>query len=167
VSFESITDPEKQTVTETDLEVMELEKSLSAGANWFIWIAGLSLINSLIAIFEGAWSFIVGLGITQVFDAFAVVIGESTGSMAIAKTLAFCLDVAVAFVLVMIAILAKKRMGWAFLVGMVFYIGDAGIFVLVGDWLSVGFHAFALYGIFSGYRALNNLKRLQPDGPAI
>ena len=43
---------------------------LKSGASWFYWIAGLSLINSISAASGSSWRFIVGLGITQIFDEF-------------------------------------------------------------------------------------------------
>ena len=41
---------------------------LRSGANWFYWIAGLSVVNSLIFAFGGKVSFIAGLGLTQIVD---------------------------------------------------------------------------------------------------
>src|SRR5216117_2936789 len=38
---------------------------LKSGASWFYWIAGLSLINSIVAFTGGQWAFLFGLGITQ------------------------------------------------------------------------------------------------------
>ena len=42
---------------------------LKNGANWFYWIAGLSLVNSAIFAFGGHVSFIAGLAYTQIIDA--------------------------------------------------------------------------------------------------
>src|SRR5262245_38242766 len=36
-----------------------------SGAQWFYWIAALSLVNSVLAIAGQDWRFIIGLGITQ------------------------------------------------------------------------------------------------------
>jgi hypothetical protein len=38
------------------------------GAKWFYWIAGLSLVNSLVVVFGGNFHFVLGLGITSVVD---------------------------------------------------------------------------------------------------
>jgi hypothetical protein len=38
------------------------------------------------------------------------------------------------------------------------YALDGLIFVLAGDWLSVGFHAFVLFGVWSGYSSLKALQ---------
>ena len=160
MSLESLTgqEEERRGITADELEMAGLAAKVNAGANWFFWIAGMSLVNSLVAAFEGQWSFIIGLGITQVFDAFALVIGENSGSPGLAKTIAFCLDVAVAFVFVLFGLFARKRMTSAFIIGMVIYAADGLIFLLAGDWLSIGFHVFALYFIFSGFNSLRELK---------
>jgi hypothetical protein len=42
-----------------------------SGANWFYWIAGLSLATSLIALGGGSWGFLISLGTTQVIDGLA------------------------------------------------------------------------------------------------
>ena len=97
----------------------ERAKVFHAGANWFFWIAGLSVVNSLVVVFEGEWSFIIGLGITQIVDAIAMVIAdEASGSAAtIIKFVAFAFNAFVALLFVMFGWFARKRQSWAFLVG--------------------------------------------------
>ena len=48
---------------------------------------------------------------------------------------------------------------------MVLYALDGLLFLLVQDWLSLGFHVFALYAMFKGYTALCRLKTIVP--PAV
>jgi len=40
------------------------------GSNWFYVIAGLSLVNTAVALSGGQWHFVLGLGITEITDAF-------------------------------------------------------------------------------------------------
>ncbi|MFQ5608913.1 MAG: hypothetical protein ACE5F8_01425 [Woeseiaceae bacterium] len=40
---------------------------------------------------------------------------------------------------------------WAYILGMIVYALDGLIFVLVQDWVSVGFHAFVLFMLWGGY----------------
>ena len=142
-----------------------LEQRLHSGANWFYWIAGLSLVNSIIILTNGSWSFIIGLSVTQIVDGLAAGIAEeaASGGMAI-KSVAFGVDCFVAGIVALFALLAGRRHGWAFIVGMVLYALDGLVFLLFGDFLSAGFHAFALFGIFSGYRALRELDARVPVG---
>ena len=131
-----------------------LEKRLHSGAGWFFWIAGLSLVNSLIALGGSDRRFIVGLGITQIFDA----VGQEIGGGG--KAAVLVLDVIVAGIFVMFGIFARKRHTWSFITGMVLYGLDGLICLLIGEWLPFGFHALALFYIFSGMRANLQLKGL-------
>lgn len=142
----------------------KLERAVSGGASWFYWIAGLSLVNSAIVLFGGQWNFIVGLGVTQIIDAIASVAAQELGSSAstIARAVAFTGDLMVAGVFVLFGVFANKRHAWAFIVGMVLYALDGMLFLLVGDWLSVGFHGFALFCIWAGSSANRKLTALTP-----
>ena len=133
---------------------MRLEHQFRGGANWFYWIAGLSLINSIAQLSGSGWRFIVGLGITQIVDYIAHQAG-TIGTVA-----ALVIDVFAASVFVLFGLFARKGQRWAFLVGMVLY-GLDGLLLLVGpDFLGLAFHAFALYQIFRGLGALKLLQQL-------
>ncbi|MBV9958124.1 MAG: hypothetical protein JO360_06865 [Acidobacteria bacterium] len=140
-------------------EWAHLENRIRSGANWFFWIAALSIINSVILLFSGKWSFLAGLGITQVIDGLAYNISEQLGSAVTVFAMGLNLLVAGAFVV--FGLQAKKKQNWAFITGMVIYGLDATIFLLVQGWLSIAFHLFALYQIYRGLSANNELKREQ------
>jgi hypothetical protein len=124
-----------------------------AGAKWFYWIAGLSLINSLAVIFGGRFHFVVGLGITSVVDAFAKRVGTS-GSV-----LAIIINGFVAGVFVLFGTFAGKAQKWAFLVGMALYLSDGLLLVSVKDYLGVAFHAYVLFAIYRGYTVTRQLPQ--------
>lgn len=136
----------------------ELESNIHSGANWFFWIAALSVINSIIVIMDGSWSFLAGLGVTQLIDALAFSFSEDATSAA--RIIAFVLSLTVAGVFVLFGLQAREKRTWAFIVGMVLYALDGLIFLYVQDWLSIGFHVFALYCIYQGLRANNEFNRL-------
>src|SRR6266850_5927019 len=48
-----------------------LESQRRNGAQWFYWVAALSLINSVVALTGAEWRFILGLGVTQVVQELA------------------------------------------------------------------------------------------------
>lgn len=142
----------------------KLEKAHRSGANWFYWIAGLSVVNTVIQMMGSDRSFIVGLGITQVVDAIAKGVAEGAGGGSIGtvlRVLGLGLDVVVVGVFVLFGWQAGKKHGWAFVVGMVLYGLDGLLFLLLQDWLSAGFHAFALFGLWSGFSALRKLRAAQ------
>jgi hypothetical protein len=145
-------------------DTVRLARSFQSGANWFYWITGLSIINS-IAILSGAqWAFVVGLGITQIIDAIGMAIAEQAGNAA--KFGVFALDVVAAGTFALFGFFAGKGHAWAFITGMVLYGIDGLLFLIVQDWLSIGFHIFVLFAIFSGFKACAQLKALAAAAPA-
>lgn len=129
-------------------ERMELEGRLNSGADWFIWIAVLSLINSIVMLSGNEWGFLIGLGITQIIDA---VVGSGA---------AFILDVIVACVFIAFGIYAKKRYNGVFIAGMILYGLDGLLFLSVSEYLSFGFHIFALFGIYGGLSASMQMDKM-------
>lgn len=127
---------------------------MKSGASWFYWIAGLSLINTVCALTGFNLRFIFGLGITTIFDAFAQV----TELGASAKAIIIVLDLLAAGMFVLFGVFGNKAHTWAFLVGMILYLLDAGLCLFIQDWLSAAFHAYALFRIFSGFQGCRELK---------
>jgi len=125
---------------------------LKSGASWFYWIAALSLVNSVVAFTGSDWRFIIGLGITQIFDA----IGQEISSGG--KFVALVLDLIAAGICAVFGVFANKGQMWAFITGMVLFGLDGLIFLLVGDWIGVAFHVFVLYCLFRGAQACRQLR---------
>jgi len=133
-------------------DVRHLDARLRSGASWFYWIAALSLINSVATLLGMGWRLIVGLGITQLVDAFAGRLGGSGLAVALA------LNVLISGVFVAFGIFSYKRHFWAYAVGMALYLLDGAIFAVASDWLAAAFHAFVLFRLFSGFRAAQQLN---------
>ena len=130
-----------------------LEKQLKGGGSWFYWIAGLSLVNSVVALSGSGTRFILGLGITQIFDELAKGMGSGAG-----LAVAVVLDLLAAAVFVFFGVFANKRHTWSFIVGMALYALDGLIYLIGQEWLGVGFHAFALFCLFRGFKACRALN---------
>jgi hypothetical protein len=120
-----------------------------SGARWFYWIAGLSLVNSIVVIAGGQFHFVVGLGITSVVDGLAKAAGGA------GTVLDLVINGTVAGVFFLFGSLASKSHKWAFIVGMVLYGLDALILLAFKDVLSVAFHAYALFAISRGLMAVD------------
>jgi hypothetical protein len=130
---------------------------IRSGANWFIWIAGLSLVNSALFAIGSNWAFFLGLGATQFVDAFGKeIITGTTG-----QVLALAVDVLIAGMFVGIALLARNGAQWSFILGMVLIVLDALLLAWVTDWAAVAFHGLALYFIVRGFRASRRLATLR------
>ena len=130
-----------------------LEKQLKGGGSWFYWIAGLSLVNSVMALAGSTTRFVLGLGVTQIFDG----LGQGFGSGA-GLAVAVVLDLLVAAMFVFFGVFANKRHTWSFIVGMTLYALDGLLFLIGPDWLGVGFHVFVLFCLFRGFKACRALN---------
>lgn len=156
-----------------DAHWAQLEAKLRTGANWFYWIAGLSVINSLISLAEGDRQFIVGLGITQIVVGIAVAIAQQSPDAAlIAKIVAGVFTLVAAGVFAGIGLGSGKRLSWLFVTGMALYGLDALLYLaiaVIGDpsgWLPFGFHLFVLTRLFSGFQACRVLNAAEAE-PAV
>lgn len=144
------------TVTaEAVLDPDGLEKKFKSGASWFFWIAGLSLVNSVMAFTGSDRSFLVGLAVTQIVDATAQV-GTAQGGPAGLSYVALGIDIAVFAVLVAFGAFSRKH-PTAFAVGMVLYALDAVLCGVLQMWEHLGFHALALFFLWRGLSALRQL----------
>ena len=139
-----------QTTHVMTAERQALETRRRSGGQWFYWIAGLSLINTVLAVSGQTWRFILGLGITQLVQ-------ELGQQGATANMKAGIVGLAVIGLFVFLGQRAVLGYRWAFVVGMVLYALDGVIFLLVQDWAGAGFHAFALVMIQRGYSAARQL----------
>ncbi len=145
----------------------ELQRQMLGGANWFFCIAALSLVNSIISLYGGGWSFSIRLGITQILDA----VGQSyvaNGGGNWLKTAIFLLFLVVSGLFALFGYFARKGNMMAFITGLILYVLDAVLFFfggkigdsyrLSGAILGVIFHAIAIYFIFSGLLAARKLN---------
>ena len=138
-----------------------MERQFKGGADWFFWIAALSLINTVIMLAGGNLNFVVGLGITQLVDGIA---GHFGG---VAKFIALGFDLFAACAFAGFGLLARKKYNWAFITGMILYAIDGLLFVLVFDLLAIGFHIFVLYCLFTGLKANNRLREFEQNSPMV
>jgi hypothetical protein len=145
------------------LQVANLQRRVRAGANNFYWITGLSIINSLITVFNGSLVFVIGLGITQLVDAFAgLLAAQIPGSTAEIKTAGLALSWAIASLFALFGYFAGRGHRWAFLTGMILYGLDSILTLYFKDWFGFAFHLLILWGLFGGLQAGNALAKLMP-----
>lgn len=144
-------------------EISKMERQFKGGASWFFWIAGLSLVNSLIFHFGGATSFLAGLGVTQLIDGIAVGLKQDLdpplGSLMV--PLALGADLLLAGYYVILGVLARRRSKLSFVLGTGSYVVDALIFLIVPDFWSIGFHLFVLIFLIAGMNGLARLNDLE------
>jgi hypothetical protein len=107
----------------SDQQRKALEAQRRSGGQWFYWVAGLSLINTVLALSGQDWRFIIGLGVTQLVQELAQFGdgGMKAGLVGLA-------------VIGLFAVLGQRAIHghqWAFLLGMVLYALDGAIFFLI------------------------------------
>jgi len=136
-------------------EVLKLEAQRASGANWLVTIAGFSVLNLAILLFNGGISFVVGLGITQLLGGFAYGFSQNADANGafLAWTICGTITLLIAGLFVWLASRAKRGHAWAFVVGMVLYAIDGLIFLVFQDWLPVAFHVYALVMVYTGLKA--------------
>ena len=160
--------PPDTTSIETARRLMILDRQIRSGLSWFYWIAGLSLINSITYLLELESSFVVGLGVTQLIDALALAIAqESTAEIGLfLRIIGYAFDLALIVAFVLFGIFGRKRVRWVIITGMVLYALDTILVLVFQDWFSALFHVLALWGIWTGLRAIKHLAALETSLPA-
>lgn len=168
-------EPEMTALDAAEAERRSLEQAIGPlfdrgrrGANWFFWIAALSLVNSVIIHGGGQTFFAIGLGTTLVIDGIATAVANQAPNVAdIAKVIAIGLDVAVALFVAWFGLMARKRCTAIFAIGIALYLLDGLIFVLAMDLMGIGVHVFGIICMWHGFRAFRELNSLQVSLAAV
>jgi hypothetical protein len=133
---------------------LRVEQALKSSASWFVTVAGLSIVNSVLSMTGAGIHFIFGLGLTQIVDELAHQAGSS------GYVLDLIINGIIAGVFVLFWNFARKAQKWAWFAGMALYALDGIVLLLFKDYLSIAFHAWALYRMSSGLKLLPILNRL-------
>ena len=133
----------------------DVVQRMRRGAGWFLTIAVLSGINSVLQVVDAKIRFIFGLGITQVVDA----AGKNAGQNGMFVTLA--VDGLFLLMLILCWKWAKAGSQGAFLAGMIAYALDGVLLLYFSVWLDAAVHAYALYMMWQGFAAARELAQLQ------
>ena len=140
-------------------EQSKLEEQFNSGSSWFYWIAGLSLVNMIMLLVNGRWSFIFGLGITELVDFATYIFSLELGSVIYYAGIGINLFILSVFMI--LGRLSKKGYNWSFIVGIVLYALDGLLLVWLEDYMSALFHVYPLYFIIKGFQANQKLARIK------
>jgi hypothetical protein len=134
-----------------------LLKRIRDGASWFYWIAGASVVNTIIVLFDSDWFFMAGLAFPVIVTAVAQEIGELVPVISLIVA-SMCAGAFIVF-----GVFAGKKQTWAFIVGIILYVLDGILFIIFEDWLSAAFHVFATVMIIMGLSANLKLNELEKN----
>jgi hypothetical protein len=156
---------DKDQLIQATVAVYDLKQRRQNGASTFTWIAGLSVVNSVMMLNNGNLILLGGLGVTQLITAVGMIAQQETQSQSIAGA-ALVVSILVALVFYFLGKMAHKGHDWAFVAGMVLYSFDALPLLFFGDWLNLAFHAWFLLGIWGGLQASKQLRAFMTAPPA-
>ena len=142
--------------TQKSHDPVTLENQMKGGASWFFWIAGLSLINSIMLLTKTDMRFVVGLGLTDM----ATYLSKDLALTG--KIISLAVTAAIAGLFLFFGVAARARKKWAFNTGMVIYGADAMLLVPGHDYLSIAFHVLALFFLVRGFIALKLMLKGSP-----
>lgn len=137
------------------MQQLQAQHRLNGSSGWFLWIGILSVVNSVTVLAGAGFHFILGLGITQVVDAF------SRGVGAAGLVLDLIINGGIVGIFILFWYFAKKGQRWAFIVGMALYALDGILLVYFQDFLSAAFHGYVLFRLFQGFAAITELEASQ------
>ena len=142
-----------------------LDNKIRGSVNWFFWIAGLSMVNTISFLMGNSLTFVIGLGATQIIDGFMFGLANELGAgWNVARFVGFAMDIFIAGVFVVFGVLGRKRYRAPIIIGMILYAIDGVILLLFQDFFGAGFHAFALFGIGSSLKSISELENLEKTG---
>lgn len=132
------------------------------GANWFYWIAGLSVANTLIMFVGGHIAIVFGLGTTYFGGAIAEAAAQNAPQNAgIVRAIGFGFTLVIAIIFCGFGWLANKRFQSMYFIGMGLYLLDGLLFLPLGMWISAASHAYAVYIMCGGFQAFQQLRALE------
>lgn len=136
------------TANSTTESTVQVSPVIINAGRWFWWVAGFSLINSIVHFAQGGINFVIGLGITQVFETL----------FSDRPAVSIFLDLSLVGFFWLVGTYAQRGVLAAFVIGIIVYLLDAGIYAYANDWIPVAFHAYVLYCLSKGVVTLAKAK---------
>ena len=154
---QNVAEPDTARSEEKERALAIIMTHVLRGANWFYWIAGLSLVNIGAVMFGMNFRFLIGLGFSEMLGELAkdaeAIPGGSTSAF-----LYFAIGISLAGFFGACGWFARRPSSVAFITGTIVFALDTIIFVLAQDWIGVAFHAWAIYALWRGFVATNQWK---------
>ena len=128
---------------------MKLEQKKKNAIDWFYWIAGISLLNTLLLMTKSSIYLLFGLGISNLIVATGMAFSQTSNSW-VPQLISFILASLFSGFFILVGRKGMESRRWV-IVGLIIYALDLIPLILLDDVLSVGFHLFALLAIITQY----------------
>lgn len=128
-----------------------------AGANWFFWLAALSVLNSLLVYFVGLGNSPFALGLTQWLDGTSGPLSSEGWSPPL-HTAGLLIDLLVATGLAAFGYMARRGNDTLFLAGIVLYVADLLLSIGLRDFFGFSFHLVGFFFLFRGLLASRHVR---------
>jgi hypothetical protein len=132
-------------------------RSVKSGANWFFWVAVLSVINSLIVYYFGLKNLFFALGITQWVDGTGGAFTNQGTAPALNET-GLAVDILIAAAFAGFGYLARHRHDVWYVIGLFLYVADAMLSLGLKDFFGSFFHLLPLFFLFKGLLASRHVR---------
>ena len=141
---------------------MLLMKRAKDGVNWFYWIALLSTINTIIFVAGSQPNFFLGLGIVQLVNDYTASAANGAQIAPLMRWVAGAIDLLLGGIFVFFGYRGQRSYRNWIVAGIILYALDGMIFVAFSVWIGVIIHAFIIYNLVRGLRAMDQLKHIGP-----
>jgi len=138
----------------------EKVSEMQNGANWFFWIAALSAVSSIVAVYDSNLLYSLGFGVNRLVEGATLgYIGQGWPPETI--WVGAAVNILIALVVVGFGYYARKGSDMAFMAGMFLYVVDTMVILGFRDYFGFLFHLLALFFLFKGL--LGSRKRFDPS----
>lgn len=132
--------PELSVVQKEEMRKAYHQAQIADAANWFYIIAGLSVLNLILIVVNSPIVMAIGLSSAE----FAMYMFHGIIGIVLGLVISGFFGV--------MGLFATQGAKWAFILGMLLYLGD-GILTLMGkQYIGVAIHGYALYCLFNGLK---------------
>jgi hypothetical protein len=158
---------QKDKLDENQIDLVKMKQSLNLriknGILWFYGIAGLSILLSIIYLLRITDKISGVLGTAQLVNKIFPSIATDYSSIGGVggRFVVFSVTLMISLIFVVIGVIGRRNHRWLIVIGIILYGLDALINIFTYDLTGIAFHAIALWGLFSGLNAMDNLKMLE------
>jgi hypothetical protein len=162
---------ENPVISESPLSAVEqvaLVQKQKNSAGWIFAIVLFTVVNSVLMWLQTNFSFLIGLGLTQIIDGVAFLFGvDYPANATLFMGIAVALNSAIVGLFVFLGIMARRRHAWAFIVTIVLYSLDLIFLVLLQEWFGAALHLYALFNLWGGFQATRTLNKHLQSGRVV